>query len=49
MGKLGLVKRQHDGTNHHYSKKHLHRYIAETEFRWNRRKMNDGERREEAA
>lgn len=44
---FALVKRQHFGTNHQYAKKHLPRYIAETEFRWNRRKMNDGERRDE--
>ena len=44
---FGLVKRQFIGTNHSYSKKHMPRYIAETEFRWNRRKMGDGDRREE--
>lgn len=45
---FALVKRQHYGTNHHYSKKHLPAYIAETQFRWNGRKLTDEERREEA-
>jgi len=26
------------------SKKHLHRYLGEFDFRWNARKLNDGER-----
>jgi hypothetical protein len=29
---------------HAVSKKHLHRYVGEFDFRWNTRKMNDGER-----
>jgi hypothetical protein len=29
---------------HHVSKKHLHRYVSEFEFRYNARKVNDGER-----
>ena len=45
---FSLVKRQHYGTNHQYSKKHMPRYITETEFRWNSRKMTDEERRDQA-
>jgi hypothetical protein len=26
------------------SKKHLHRYLGEFDFRWNTRNMNDGDR-----
>lgn len=29
---------------HAVSKKHLPRYLSEFDFRWNTRKMNDGER-----
>ncbi len=41
---FSLLKRGVYGTFHCVSKKHLHRYLAEFEFRWNTRKMDDGER-----
>lgn len=37
-------KRSLDGTHHHVSPKHLHRYAAEFDFRYNTRKDKDGER-----
>jgi transposase-like protein len=39
-----LLKRGHYGIFHHLSKKHLHRYCDEFSFRWNHRKVTDGER-----
>jgi len=39
-----LLKRGHYGIFHHLSKVHLPRYCSEFEFRWNRRKITDGER-----
>jgi hypothetical protein len=36
------------GIFHAVSKKHLHRYVGEFDFRWNTRKMNDGQRVVEA-
>ena len=32
------------GTFHNVSRKHLHRYVAEFDFRWNARKIEDGAR-----
>lgn len=43
-----LLKRGVMGTYHHWSKKHLHRYLAEFDFRWNYRKVSDSERTIEA-
>lgn len=43
-----LLKRGIVGTFHHVSKKHLHRYLNEFDFRFNARKINDGERTLEA-
>jgi hypothetical protein len=43
-GFFSLVKRGMYGTFHSVSKKHLHRYLAELEFRYNARKVDDGER-----
>ena len=43
-GFFGLVRRSLDGIYHSVSKKHLHRYLAEFEFRYNNRKLGDGER-----
>jgi transposase-like protein len=45
---FSLVKRGHYGVYHQMSKKHLHRYCAEFEFRWNHRKINDSARTEAA-
>lgn len=41
---FALLKRGHYGIFHHLSKKHLHRYCDEFAFRWNHRKVSDGER-----
>ncbi len=43
-----LLKRGVMGTYHHWSKKHLHRYLAEFDFRWNHRKVSDSDRTLEA-
>jgi transposase-like protein len=43
-GFFSLVKRGIYGTFHSVSKKHLHRYLAEFDFRYNNRYINDGER-----
>jgi transposase-like protein len=45
---FALLKRGHYGIFHQLSKKHLHRYCNEFGFRWNRRKVTDGERMVEA-
>ncbi|MBX7152535.1 IS1595 family transposase [bacterium] len=47
-GFFGLLKRGVNGTFHHLSKEHLHRYLAEFDFRYNRRKLTDSERIKEA-
>ena len=41
---FALLKRGHYGVFHQLSKKHLHRYCNEFGFRWNKRKVSDGER-----
>jgi transposase-like protein len=41
---FSLLKRGVIGTFHHVSRKHLHRYVSEFEFRWNTRRMDDGAR-----
>ncbi|MDD5326603.1 MAG: IS1595 family transposase [Phycisphaerae bacterium] len=41
---FAILKRGIYGTFHAVSKKHLHRYIDEFSFRWNTRKITDGER-----
>lgn len=41
---FSLLKRGIYGTFHHVSRKHLHRYVSEFDFRWNARKVDDGER-----
>jgi hypothetical protein len=43
-GFFSLIKRGIYGTFHSVSRKHLHRYVAEFEFRWNTRKIDDGAR-----
>ena len=43
-----LLKRGVIGTFHHVSKQHLHRYLTEFDFRFNHRKISDGERTLEA-
>jgi hypothetical protein len=41
---FSLLKRGIMGTFHNISRKHLHRYVAEFDFRWNTRKFDDGAR-----
>ncbi len=41
---FALLKRGVHGAFHHVSKIHLHRYCDEFSFRWNHRKIDDGER-----
>jgi transposase-like protein len=41
---FALIKRGLTGIYHAVSKKHLHRYLGEFDFRWNTRNLNDGER-----
>ncbi len=41
---FALLKRGIHGIFHHVSKEHLHRYCDEFSFRWNQRKVDDGER-----
>jgi len=41
---FSLVKRGMYGVYHNVSKQHLHRYLAEFDFRWNNRQVDDGER-----
>ena len=43
---FALLKRGVHGAFHHVSKKHLFRYCDEFSFRWNHRKVDDGERTE---
>jgi len=45
---FALIKRGHYGIFHQLSNKHLHRYVEEFKFRWNRRKTSDGQRMIEA-
>jgi transposase-like protein len=45
---FALIKRGHYGVYHQMSKKHLHRYCAEYDFRWNHRKISDSARTEAA-
>jgi transposase-like protein len=47
-GYFGLLKRGLNGSYHHVSEEHLHRYLAEFDFRYNRRKVTDGARTEAA-
>lgn len=41
---FAVLKRGVYGTFHNVSRKHLHRYVSEFEFRWNNRGVDDGER-----
>jgi transposase-like protein len=41
---FSLIKRSIVGAFHHVSKKHLGRYLAEADFKWNHRTVSDGER-----
>ena len=41
---FAILKRGVYGTFHHVSKQHLDRYLAEFAFRWNHRRVSDGDR-----
>jgi transposase-like protein len=41
--RFSLMKRAVFGTHHSISEAHLHRYLTEWDFKWNTRKMTDGE------
>jgi transposase-like protein len=43
-GFFSQLKRSIDGTHHHVSTAHLHRYLGEFDFRYNTRSLKDGER-----
>lgn len=43
-GVFSLIKRGMYGVYHNVSKRHLHRYLAEFDFRYNTRTVDDGER-----
>jgi transposase-like protein len=43
-GYFSQFRRSLDGTYHHVSRQHLHRYVSEFDFRYNNRKIKDGER-----
>jgi transposase-like protein len=47
-GYFSLLKRGINGVYHHVSRKHLHRYLGEFDFRFNGRQVTDGERAHEA-
>jgi transposase-like protein len=46
--RFSLMKRAVFGTHHSISEAHLPRYLAEWDFKWNTRKISDGERAAEA-
>jgi hypothetical protein len=43
-GLFSQLKRALDGTYHHVSEHHLHRYLAEFDYQYDNRKVKDGER-----
>ena len=43
-GYFSILKRGINGVYHHVGKQHLHRYLSEFDFRYNARKVNDGDR-----
>lgn len=47
-GFFSLLKRGINGVYHHVGRKHLHRYLSEFDFRYNARKITDGERAQDA-
>lgn len=46
-GFFGNSKRSLDGTHHQVSRKHLHLYVAELDFKYYTRKVTDGQRTQE--
>lgn len=47
-GFFGLLKRGINGVYHHVGSQHLHRYLSEFDFRYNLRKVTDGQRTQAA-
>ena len=47
-GYFSQLKRSIDGTHHHVSAFHLHRYLNEFDYRYNTRKITDSERTQQA-
>lgn len=47
-GYFATLKRGINGVYHHVGRQHLHRYLGEFDFRYNTRKVSDGERTERA-
>jgi len=47
-GYFSILKRGINGVYHHVGRKHLHRYLGEFDFRYNERKVTDGERAQSA-
>ena len=47
-GLFSILKRGLTGVYHQVAQHHLHRYLAEFDFRYNRRKVTDGERTRDA-
>jgi hypothetical protein len=47
-GYFATLKRGINGVYHHVGRNHLHRYLGEFDFRYNGRKLTDGERALEA-
>lgn len=43
-GYFAILKRGVNGVYHHWSKRHLHRYLNEFDFRYNARNISDEER-----
>jgi transposase-like protein len=43
-GYFSILKRGINGVYHHVGKQHLHRYLSEFDFRYNSRKLDDGQR-----
>ncbi len=43
-GYFSQLKRSIDGTHHRVSREHLQRYLAEFDFRYSTRKLDDGQR-----
>lgn len=41
---LSQLERSLDGTHHHVSKAHLHRYLAEFDYRYGTRELSDSQR-----
>lgn len=44
MQRFSQLKRSIDGTHHHVSAEHLPRYLAEFDFRYSTRKLDDSAR-----